>query len=169
MIKIMILIFDLVVRIDQDQRSRSWSWSLILHWSRSMLMIFDLFYFWSRSLAMILIFDLDQIFSDLLQLWFGLETRDATSFADDSRGWPERAPRVPPPRRGLRVQLVGGVRAAAVRRAAPVAPGAARARRQGDTEGRVAAEVVLGKVRRGAYNSSPLERIIKRTPFVYKC
>ena len=38
-----------------------------------------------------------------------------------------------------------------MRRAAPVAPGAARDRRQGDTEGRVAAEVVLGKVRETEY------------------
>ena len=35
-----------------------------------MAVIFDLFDFWSRSSAMILIFDLDQIFGDLQQLWF---------------------------------------------------------------------------------------------------
>ena len=38
-------------------------------WTRSTRMIFDLFDFWSRSQAMILIFDLDQIIGDLLQLW----------------------------------------------------------------------------------------------------
>ena len=50
---------------DQDQRS----WSLILQWSRSIAVIFDLFEFWSRSLVMILIFDLDQIYGDLTQAW----------------------------------------------------------------------------------------------------
>ena len=74
--KTLILMFDLFEKRsrlkikDRDQRS----WSLISQWSRSIAVIFDLFKFWSRSLVMILIFDLDQIFGDLTQAWCAVST-----------------------------------------------------------------------------------------------